>query len=70
MMGYAFRLIDLGQQLSYLSLLNVNYPEHILSFISHFTGTRLQWFSGSLNGNSIPDQFGPGELAKKGDRKN
>jgi hypothetical protein len=66
MMGYAFRLIDLGQQLSYLSLLNVIYPEHIISFVSHFKGARLQWFSGYLNGDSIPDQVGPSELALRG----
>lgn len=66
MMGYAFRLIDLGQQLAYLSLLNVVYPEHIISFISHFKGARLQWFSGYLNGDSIPNQIGPAALAAKG----
>ena len=66
MMGYAFRLIDIGQQLAYLSLLNVIYPEHVISFISNFTGVRLQWFQNALSGDAVPMEAGPSELVSKG----
>jgi hypothetical protein len=64
-MGYITRLIDVSQQVAYMSLLSVTYPAHLKDFLNRFKVTRLQYFS-PLFHFGLTNQESPIHFLEKG----